>query len=154
KGDTPLTSATLVFAGKLDDLAINCVHDATPGFERDFVQREIQNFKSETYLLGRNGSSTLVDVPIDAESDVQREWLTVQTRTPWSVGGKTYGAGELLVARLDDWLLGKRDLTVLFEPTETVSLSSYNWARHHLILNELEDVVSRVEVLTFADGTW
>jgi prolyl oligopeptidase len=154
KRGTPLKSATTIFAGKLDDVAVSCYRDLTPGFERDFVVRAIDPYTTEQYLLGRDGALTLIDVPADAESDVEREWLTVRTRTPWTVDGKTYAGGSLLVAKFDDWIVGKRQLTVLFDPTLTTSLASYSWTRHHLILNELEDVVGKVEVLTPGEGGW
>jgi prolyl oligopeptidase len=154
KRGTPLKSATLIFAAKVDDLAVSCVHDASPGFERDWVRREIEDYKSESYQIERGGGWRVIDAPIDAITDAQREWLTIQTRTSWTVGDKTYPPGSLLATRIDDWLAGKRDLTVLFTPTPTTSLGDYSWTRHHLIVNELEDVVSRVEVLTPQAGDW
>src|SRR5690606_28033253 len=37
----------------------------------------------------------------------------------------------------------------------TTSLAGYSWTRHHLILNILDDVTSRQEVLTpVASGAW
>ena len=95
-----------------------------------------------------------IDVPDDAETDVTREWLTIRPRTPWTVGGKTYAAGSLLAARFDDFMAGKREITVLFEPTATTSLDGYNWTRHYLILNVLDDVKNRVYVLTPGPGEW
>jgi prolyl oligopeptidase len=154
KRGTPLKSAVTVFAGKVDDISVSCYRDLTPGFERDFVARGIDSWTTEQYVIGRDGSLTLIDVPADAESDVEREWLTVRTRTPWTVDGKTYAGGSLLAAKFDDWMAGKRQLTVLFEPTATTSLSFYSWTRHHIILNELEDVVGKVEILTPGEGAW
>jgi prolyl oligopeptidase len=154
KRGTPLKSATLIYAGGFDDLAVRCYRDDTPGFVRDFVTREIEEWKSESYLLGRDGSLTLIEAPLDAAIDTQREWLTMKTRSPFAVAGKTYAPGSLLAARLDDWLAGKHEPTVLFEPTATTSLLLYSWTRNHLLVNELEDVVSRVEVLTPQAGEW
>jgi prolyl oligopeptidase len=155
KRDTPLAKARLVYAGRLDDLTIECYRDRTPGFERDFVERSIDFQRKELYLLGRDGSLTLVDVPLDAKIDIEREWLLVRTRSPWTVDGKSHPAGALLVAKLDDWLTGKRDLTELFLPSASTSLRSWSWTRHHLILNELDHVAGLVEVLTpTASGSW
>ena len=91
---------------------------------------------------------------MDAESSVNREWLLVKPRIPWTVGGKTYAAGSLVAARFDDYMAGKRELTVLFEPTATTSLSEYNWTRHHLILNVLDDVKNKLYFLTPQQGKW
>jgi prolyl oligopeptidase len=152
---TSLTTARLVYAGRLDDVSVQCYRDRTPGFERDFVERNIDRYHSELYLLGRDGSLSLVDVPTDAATDVEREWLLVRTRSPWTIDGTTHPAGALLAARFDDWLRGKRELIELFRPGASTSLSDWSWTRHHLILNELDDVVGKAEVLTpTATGPW
>jgi prolyl oligopeptidase len=64
----------------------------------------------------------------------------------------TYPAGSLLAFRFEDYLTGDRTPTVLFTPTSRRSLSYHAWTRHHLLLVVLQDVVSRVEVLTPARG--
>ena len=78
----------------------------------------------------------------------QREWMTIQLRSAWTIGGDTYAQGSLLAIKFDDFMAGKRTFTALFVPTETTSLAGYSWTRHHLILNTMHDVVSKLEVLT------
>jgi len=74
--------------------------------------------------------------------------MTVELRSPWKVGETTYPAGALLAARFDDFMKGKTDLTVLFAPDAETSLAGASWTRNHLLLNEMHDVASRIEVLT------
>lgn len=153
----PLAEAAEVFAGDLTDLSIAAVHDPTPGFERDFVVRAFAFYDSETYLLGADDALTRLDVPRSAEADVHREWLVVELREPWEVGGHTYPAGALLATGLDAFLVGGRDFETLYEPTPTTSLAGATWTRHHLVLNVLDDVTNRLEVLTppaGAAGPW
>ena len=154
KRGTPLAQAKVVFEGKPSDVAAEAYHDATPGFERDFARRSPTTFTSETFLLGKDGATRKIEVPADAESSVTREWLLVKPRTPWTVAGRTYGAGALIATRFDDFMAGKRAFTVLYQPTATTSLESYTWTRHHLILNLLEDVKNRLYVLTPGQETW
>ena len=154
KRGTPLSAATMVYEVKEDDLAANAVRDLTPGYERDLITRVIDFYTSETFLRGKDGKLTKIDVPIDATVDPHREWLLVQLRTDWTVGGTTYRGGSLLAAKFDDFMAGKRDMTVLFVPTDTVSLAKYSWTRHHLLLDLLDNVVSRQEVLTPQAGAW
>jgi prolyl oligopeptidase len=151
---TPLAAAQTIYEGKPSDLAISAFRDLTPGYERSFVQRALAFYDSESYLLGTDGKLTRIDVPTDAETHVEREWLLIEPRSDWQVGGRTYKAGSLLATRFDDYMAGKRDLTVLFEPTDTTALDGYSWTRHHLILNVMEDVVNRLEVLTPQAGAW
>ncbi len=151
---TPLSAATTVYEGKHEDLAVSASRDLTPGFERDFVTRTIDFFSSETFLRGRDGRLVKIEVPLDAIVDAHREWLLVHLRSAWTVDGKTYASGALLAANFDGFMAGRRTLDVLFEPTPTTSLSGYSWTRHHLILNVLDNVVSRLDVLTPQNGEW
>jgi len=154
KRGTPLTQATPVYEAKSTDMSASAAFDDTQGFERHFVYRTIAFFKSETFQRNADGSLRKIEVPDDANSSVHREWMLVELRTPWTVGPRTFPAGALLATRFDDFMTGKHDITVLFEPTPSTSLASYNWTRDRLILNVLEDVKSRLSVLTPGDGEW
>ena len=152
---TPLADATLAYEGSDDDLAVSAFRDLTPGFERDFVVRTIDFFTSETFLRQADGTLARIDVPLDAKPDAHREWLLVELRSAWESAGTTWPSGSLLAIRFDDFMAGQRDFTALFTPSETTSLAGYSWTRNHLILNILDDVASRQEVLTpAASGAW
>jgi len=151
---TPLAQATTVYEGTEQDLAISAQRDLTPGFERDFVTRTIDFYTSETFLRDSAGKLAKVDVPLDAIVEAHREWLLIQPRSDWTVGGKTYPSGALLGVDFDAFMQGRRDLAVLFSPRATTSLAGYSWTRNHLILNILDNVASRQEVLTPGPGTW
>jgi prolyl oligopeptidase len=135
-------------------MAVSASFDDTPGFERHVVQRAIAFYKGETFLRQPDGRLVKIDVPDDANPMVHREWLGVELRSAWTIGGKSYAAGSLLATRLDDFLAGKRDFAVLFEPTERTSLAGAAWTRNHLILNVLDDVKNTLFVLTPAAGGW
>ena len=154
KRGTPLSAATTVYEGQASDLSIGAFRDNTPGFQRDFITRAIAFYDSQTFLREKDGKLTKIDVPDDASTNVEREWLMIEPRSDWNVGGKTYKSGSLLVAKFDDFMAGKRDITVLFEPTDTTALDGYSWTRHHLILNVMDNVVNKIEVLTPQAGTW
>lgn len=154
KRGTPMSSATLVYEGKPDDMYIAAMHDDTPGYERDFVSRTLAFYNDEMYLRGADGRLTKIDVPNSANKGVHRQWLTLELRDPWTVGGTTYPAGALLVTKFDDFMAGKRDFQVLFTPTETASLASFAWTKSRLVLNVLDDVKSRLWVLTPGEGEW
>jgi len=153
KRGTPLTAAQVVYEGKSTDLAISASHDRTPGFERDFVNVAKDFFHAENYQR-KDGKLIRIDIPTDADMDAHREWLLVKPRSPWTGGGATYPAGTLLATKFDDFMAGKREFTVLFKPGAHTALSSYAWTQHHLILDVLDDVKSRLDVLTPQAGGW
>ena len=153
KRGTPLTEAAVVFEGRTEDMGVNAHRDLTPGFERDIITRTPTFFTSETFLR-RDGKLVKIDKPDDAQASFHREWLLLRLRTDWTVGGKTYPAGALLAIDLEAFLKGDRGFDVLFEPTERKSLASVSPTRHFILLNELDNVRSRIEVLSHRDGRW
>lgn len=149
----PLESASMVFEVPVDHMEAGSIHDHTVGYERDLVQDRIDFFHTRTYVL-RDEVPILIDVPDDAEVDVHREWLLIQPRSDWDIQGATYPAGSLLAANIDAWLDGERKMTSLFNPDSQTSLVDFEWTRHHLLLTELRDVTSQIEILTPTDGEW
>ncbi|MGQ0717484.1 MAG: prolyl oligopeptidase family serine peptidase [Pseudonocardiales bacterium] len=150
---TPLAEAELVYEGTPDDISVSAYHDDTDGFERDFVRRRLDFYRSELYQ--RCGERLRrVEVPDDAIVGVHRQWLLIELRSEWMVG-QTYPAGCLLVADFDEFMArgaAGAGLRVLFTPDERTSLAGYRWTRYHLILDVMRDVVSQLSVLTPAQG--
>ncbi len=159
KRGTPLSAATVVYEGQPDDMYIAAFHDDTPGFERDFVSRTLAFYNDELYLRAADGSLAKVDVPNSVNKSVHREWLLLEPREPYTVaddqdGEVTYPAGSLIAMDFDAFMAGKRDFTVLFEPSDETSLASHAWTRNHLVLNILDNVSSKLELLTPGEGDW
>ncbi|MFN3964974.1 MAG: prolyl oligopeptidase family serine peptidase [Silanimonas lenta] len=151
---TPLAEAKVVYEGKADDMYIAGYRDLTPGFERDFVSRTLAFYNDELYLRGADGSLTKIDAPNSANKSVYREWLVLELREDYTVGGRTYPKGALIATRFDDFMAGGRDFDLLFEPSATTALAGMSPTRNHLVLNVLEDVKNRLYVLTYANGRW
>ncbi len=152
KRGTPLESAEMVYEGKSNDMSVGAYYDNTKGFERHFVYRQISFYESEIFLRSTDNRLVKIDVPIDANASVHREWMLISLRTPWKINGHTHPSGSLLATKFDQFLNGKRDFVVLFEPTETTSLESYNWTLNHLTLTILDNVKSKVFILTPEEG--
>ncbi|MEJ7640524.1 MAG: prolyl oligopeptidase family serine peptidase [Singulisphaera sp.] len=150
---TPLEKAETVYECSPDDMSAEGYRDLTPGFERDFVSRRKTFYSGETFLR-RDGKLIKIEVPDDAEVDAEREHLLVTLRTDWAVGGKTYVAGSLIAADFEGFLKGDRAFDVVFEPTGRSSLRAAMPTRHFLLLNELDNVRSKIEVLSHHDGRW
>ncbi|WP_030759967.1 prolyl oligopeptidase family serine peptidase [Streptomyces sp. NRRL F-2664] len=153
---TPLEDAELVYEGRPSDLSASGWHDDTPGFERDFVHRQIDFWNAELFLLPEDAAGggavapVKIDVPDDASASVHREWLTVTTRTPW-LG---HPAGSLLAFDFAAFMAGAREAEVLFTPDERTALAGYSWTRNHLVLSTRADVSSALELLTPGPDGW
>jgi len=150
---TPLAEARGVYEGQPQDMSVSALHDPTPGFERDLVVRGITFYTDEVFL--RRGTELIrLDKPADANASFHREMLLLELRSDWSVGGRTYRAGSLLAAELEGFLGGGRQLEVLFEPTARSSLGGFSATRSALVLQVLDNVRSRLEVLRREGGAW
>jgi prolyl oligopeptidase len=151
---TPLTEAKIVFEGQPTDVRVAAYRTTEKGYERDFVYRAITFYTSELFLR-HDGKLTKVDVPDDARGkSVVRDWLFIELRTPWTVGGQTYPAGALLATNFPRFMQGERQFDVLFAPTERKSLASYTVFREQVVLNELDNVKNRLYVLSRLNGKW
>jgi len=148
---TPLAQAETVFEGSRADVSVSANADRTPGFERTFAGRAIDFWNEEIFEV-RGAELIRIEVPTDASVSIHREWLLIEPRTDWTVGGLTYRAGSLLAADYDEFLSGTAQLREVFEPDEHTCLHQSAWTRDRLLLVTLADVASRIEVVT--PGTW
>ncbi|WP_433627708.1 prolyl oligopeptidase family serine peptidase [Nocardia sp. CA-120079] len=151
---TPLTEAETVFEGEAGDVAVSAGYDRTPGYERHFVGRATDFFNEEVYLLESDGSLRHLDVPTDASESWYKDWFLVRLKSPWEIGGKTYPAGALLAMDFEKFLSGAREFEVIFTPDEHTSLHGYGWTENHLLLITLEDVQTKLYVLTPGPDGW
>ena len=142
-----------MYEGLPADVAVSAFRDHTPGFQRDFVVRAITFYASELFLL-QGGRQIKIDKPEDANAGPWHEWLFIELRSPWTVGGTTWPAGALLATNFDDFLAGKREFQMLFEPSPRKSLGGYSTTQHALLLNELDNVHNRLYVLRPEHGKW
>lgn len=149
---TELADAPVVFEGGAGDVSVRTWRDPTPGYVRHFAYVRPTFFTSKHYLRAPDGSWMLIDVPDDAETGTHREWLLIRLRSAWAVGGIEYRAGALLAARLDRFLAGSRDMTVLFAPDARTALRSWRWTRNYLIVATMADVRTELRVLDPANN--
>ena len=139
-----LADAATVFEGEAKDVSVYARVDRTPGFERTSFGRALTFYTSRQFLL-QDEKVVAVDKPDDAQLAFWRERVLIELRSDWSVAGKTWPQGSLLVADAMAYLQGDRELTALFTPTATRSLEAYSATRSTVLLNVLDNVASRLE---------
>jgi prolyl oligopeptidase len=148
---TPLASAVTVFEGAASDVSVSVSVDLTPGHERTLFSRSLDFYHQQHFLL-QGDALVSVDLPSDASFSFWNhvgdatDTLLIELRSDWNVAGMTYRSGSLLAADARACLAGDRHFTVLFTPTATCSLAGYTPTRHHLIVNLLDNVASRLEL--------
>jgi len=150
---TPLESAEVLFEGETTDVAAGLAHDHTPGWERDWAWRMVTFFTNELYEITSSGL-VKVDKPDQVSATVHQRWILFEYRKDWEVAGTAHPSGSLLVADYKKWKKGKRKVTVLFEPGERTSLADWDITTEHVVLEILDTVRSRIEVLTPERKDW
>lgn len=150
---TALGEAATLYEAEPGDLAVSAWKVFTPGFEFQFVQRQITFYSSELFL--RDGERLLkVDKPDDASAWTVRGQLVIELRADWTVDGRTWPQGALLATDFARFMQGGRDFEILFAPSAERSLDGVAMTRGALLLTELDNVRNRIVELRHVDGTW
>lgn len=153
KRGTPLAGARVLYEAAREDLSAAGYKDFTPGFERQFVERQIGFYSSEMFL--RDGAKLVkVPKPDDAVAYAVRDQVVIELRSDWKVGDATYPQGALLAADFNRFMAGGREFEVLFAPTPTSSLDGVAATKGALLVNVLDKVRNRIVELTHVDGRW
>ncbi len=145
--------AATVFEGKPEDVSVGAsvVHDHGRVYE--FIGRRVTFFSGLDYL--RRGEEWVrIEKPDDADLSTFDDQLLLKLRSDWRVNGKMYSAGALLSVNLEAYLKGDRALSTLFQPTDRTSLEGFSATKHYLILNELDNVRSKIHLLRRGAGSW
>jgi prolyl oligopeptidase len=153
KRGTPWKDAKQVFEAKATDVYTFGFSDFAQGTRYDGVVRVPAFFQNETHLV-RDGKLVKVPKPDDAEIGFFREYALITLRSDWQPGKHTLSAGSLVAIRVDDLFAGKDAYTALFVPTAKRSLSGYATTRNAVLLNILDNVKSRPQVMLLDGKTW
>ncbi len=147
-------AAPVVFECKREDMAAWGGRDRGPRYARTQYRRQI-DFEHHEDFVERGGSGRIkLDIPADANVSVEHDWLVLNLRTDWNVGGRLYRAGALLITALSAFLTGGRDFTVLFEPSPRLFLQNFGAIGDVVAMIVLDNVRSRIFLARFAEGGW
>lgn len=151
---TTFEKAPTIFEGERNDMAASAWRTHAPGRQHTMFLRQIDFFTHHLFVATASGEPQRLDIPPDSYTSVAGDWLLVNLRSDWTLEGKIYPAGALLVIGLDSCLAGARDFTVLFTPTATAFLQAFLASGNAIGLNVLENVRSRIQVARFAENRW
>ena len=157
KRGEPFSDAIEIFAGEQSDVAASVFRSWDGDVQYDLAVRSPTFYTSASYLVTDEGELEHIEIPEDAEfRGVFNGQMLVALKSDWTVGGETYLQGSLIAADFEGFMQGERNFDVLYVPTPTSALPGGGVAttRDYLILNILEDVVSRMFRYELRDGEW
>jgi prolyl oligopeptidase len=122
--------------------------DRSGGAERVWFADRAGFFETTVWLGDRDGPTTRLELPADAQFEWHRDWLAVKPRTPWTVGGVTHPTDTVLGIAFSAFLAGDRRFTPLFAPADRRVLRYFFWSGGRLVLAILDDLRPEFETLT------
>jgi prolyl oligopeptidase len=149
----PLAQAVTLFEAQKTDVGAWISVDRAPGFERTVFTRAIDFYRSEQFLL-QGTQLVKLPKPEDATASFWREHAFMELRSDWTVAGRTWPRGSLLVADAKAFVAGRAQWQALFTPTATRSLAGFTSTASKLVVNVLDNVASRLEEWTPSASGW
>ncbi len=147
---TAWSAGPILFQVDPDSMSASGAFDRPSG---RLVFAERRGFFDATIWIGdRTGPQQLIDLPTDAWTEWEADWLAVRGRTRWTAGSMTFQPDEVAVIRLADFLAGNRRFTRVFEPAHRRSLQGFFWANGRLVLGVLYDL--QPVYLVLSEGDW
>jgi prolyl oligopeptidase len=147
-------TAPVVFECKREDMAAWGGRDRGPRYPRTQYRRQIDFEHHEDFVEQDGAGRIKLDIPADAHMSVDHDWLMLNLRTDWNVGGRLYPAGALLIIKLSAFLAGGRDFTILFEPSPRRFLQSFTAIGDVVAIDVLDNVRSHISLARFAERKW
>ena len=152
----PLEEAKEVFAGEQSDVGswMYRIWDGDTAYD---IADRVPTFFTSIKSLYVDGELIRIDIPDDAEFyGVFKEQMIVELKSAWTPKDTEYAQGLLLAIDFDAFMEGNRDFEVLFAPSDSVAIKRGGVVatRDFLLLNLLDDVVSRVMRFSLVEGDW
>ena len=153
----PLEQAPEAFGGEVTDVSAGAYRTWDGDTPYDLGYRTPDFFTQQSFLLGDDGEALRIEIPDDAQfRGIHKGQMLLTLRSDWPVGGASFPQGALLSIDFAAFMDGARDFQVVFEPTATTFIDDGGVAttRDYLVLNLLDDVVSRLMRFELVGGRW
>ena len=153
KRGTPIAAAKLILESQRTDLSVGAQSIDHGGYHHEFVQRQIDFYRSEQYVRD-HGKLQKLDVPAQSDLSFFEDQLIITLREAWTIKDKTYPAGAVLAISFSAFERGDRQFEVLFAPTDSTSFTGLAATRHFLLLQSLDNVKGKLDEWSFNNGKW
>lgn len=151
---TPIESAKTIFEGEQGDVAVSGLRVWDGDVFYDMIVRS-PGFFTRHYFLYRDDETLRVNIPEDADLvGLLNGQMLVELKSDWSQAGHTYPQGALIAAPMEDFLTESVKPVVVFAPSARSSIAQVVTTDQTVILNVLDNVVSRLERFVYVDGQW
>jgi prolyl oligopeptidase len=157
KRGVPIEEAKEVFAGEQADVAVGVYRSWDGEVSYDVVHRTPTFFTAIRYLYAEDGQHQKIDIPDDSSfHGLMNGQMVVELKRDWQPADTNFVQGTLMSIDFDTFMDGGRDFKVIHVPTERSAIprGGVAWTRDYLILNQLEDVTSKLSRYELVDEEW
>ncbi len=154
KRGTPLEEAKTIYEGKETSVSAGGYRMFSKEGNIDFVV-ESPTFFTSTYYVFKDGKLIKLEIPPDAEIEsFFKGNLLIRLKSDWNIDKKIFKQGSVIVGKFEDILSGKKNFNILIEPTEYSSVQGISRTKNYLLVNMLENVVSKLYRFSFEKDKW
>jgi prolyl oligopeptidase len=151
---TPAEQSELVFEGEQGDVAVFAARFWDGDDHYDMIIRA-PGFFSRHYYLYRDGETHRLQLQDDAElAGLLDGQVLINLKSDWEVAGTTYRQGALVAAPIESLETDAPDVSVVYQPGERASISAVSTTENTVLVNVLDNVVSKLLRFTHEDGEW
>ena len=146
--------AELIFEGEKTDVAASGVRFWDGDDYYDLIIR-VPDFFSRHYYRYVDDEVRRIHVPEDAElAGMLDGQLLVELKSDWEVGDEIFRQGALVAGPMESFEAGEPELRVVFQPDARASISGVTTTDNTVVVNVLDNVVSRLLRFTHGDDGW
>ncbi len=151
---TEASDARVVFEGERGDVASFGARFWDGDEHYDMIIRA-PGFFSRHYYLYRDGETHRLQVQDDAElAGLLDGQALINLKSDWTVAGITYPQGALVAAPIDSLETDAPNVSVVYQPGERASIAGVSTTENTVLVNVLDNVVSKVLRFTHEGGAW
>jgi len=160
KRGTPLAAAKTIFEGETSDVGVFVSSNVTPEANYPLIYRAKTFYTRDLHLIKTNDTfkktnTVKLELPDDiSPSGFFKEQMLLQTKSEWKIDNRVIPQGALISIGVDNFLGGKRNFTIIREPTERSSISSISNTKDSLLVNVLNNVSSELHAYDYSHGKW
>ena len=149
---TPLSAATTLYDGAKNSVSAGAYRSFSTEGSYDFVYESTSFYTNKSWL--RQGEQ-LIEIPKPDSADFSgmiSGQILLELKKDWPE--RQLKQGALVAMPIKSIVAGKPVVTLLFEPTATVSIQSVTRTKDHILVTVLDDVKTKVLKLSFQADKW
>ncbi len=153
----PIEEATQIFEGKKTDVAVSVYRSWDGDTPYDFAIAAPTFFTYHYSLLTTENELVRIEIPDDASLvGITNGQMLVQLKSDWQPADRLLSQGALIAIDFAAFMQGSRDfdVVVLPQPNSAIPRGGIATTRDYVIVNLIDDVVSRLMRFSKVDGEW